>query len=61
MSLSLLAATYFMLSITMPLNLHTLLHKSLIFLNKKKFNVLLSFSQYFARTCTAKPIYENLE
>jgi len=53
MSLSLLVATYFMLSIIMPLNLHTLLHKSLIFLNwggKKKVNVIVSFSQCFART-----------
>jgi len=49
-SLSHFAATYFVLSITMPLKLQTLLHKSLIFFNEKKnVDVILSFSQCFAR------------
>lgn len=36
LSLSHFAATYFVLSITMPLKLQTLLHKSLIFFNEEK-------------------------
>jgi len=42
-SLSHFAATYFVLSITMPLKLQTLLHKSLIFFNEeKKVDVIVS-------------------